>query len=63
MGSEHLMELQVSLFIAGELDQVAFKGPFQLKWFNDSVNNLSSQICFAENFTKDGGFSLVAGSA
>jgi len=29
-GSEHLMELSVSLFIAGELDQMAFKGPFQL---------------------------------
>jgi len=27
-GSEHLMELWVSLFIAGE--QVTFKGPFQL---------------------------------
>ena len=30
-GSEHLMELWVSLFTAGELDQMAFKGPFQLK--------------------------------
>ena len=30
-GSEHLMELWVSLFIAGELDWVAFKGLFQLK--------------------------------
>jgi len=29
--SELQMELCVSLFIAGELDQVAFKGPFQLK--------------------------------
>jgi len=27
----------VSLFIAGELDQVAFKGPFQLKRFYDSI--------------------------
>ena len=35
-GSEHLMELQVSLFIAGELDQMEFKGPFQLKRFYDS---------------------------
>ena len=26
-----LIELQVSLFIVGELDQMAFKGPFQLK--------------------------------
>jgi len=30
-GSEHLMELEVSLFIAGELDQMAFRGSFQLK--------------------------------
>ena len=28
MGSEHLMELWVSLCIAGELDQIAFRGPF-----------------------------------
>jgi len=27
------MELWVSLFIAGELDQMTFKGPFQLKPF------------------------------
>ena len=27
-GSEHLMELQVSLFSAGVLDQMAFKGLF-----------------------------------
>ena len=31
MGSELLMELWVSLFIAGGLDQRAFKGLFQLK--------------------------------
>ena len=30
-GPEHLIGLQVSLLIAGELDQMAFKGPFQLK--------------------------------
>jgi len=35
--SEHLMELCVSLFAAEELDQMAFKGPFQLKQFNSSV--------------------------
>ena len=29
--SEHLVELWVSLFIARELEQMAFKGPFQLK--------------------------------
>ena len=28
-GSEHLLYLQVTLFIAGELDKMAFKGPFQ----------------------------------
>ena len=33
LGCEHLMELYVSLFIAGELDQMTLKGPFQLKWF------------------------------
>ena len=31
-GSEHS---EVSLFIAGELDQMDFKCPFQLKRFND----------------------------
>jgi len=36
-GSEHLMEVWVSLFTAGELDQMAFKGPFQLKQFYDSM--------------------------
>ena len=36
-GSEHLMELWVSLFIAGELDQVVFKGPFQLQQSYDSI--------------------------
>ena len=36
-GSEHLMELWVSLFTAGELDQMALKGPFQLKRFCVSV--------------------------
>jgi len=29
MGSEHLMELWVSLCIAGKLDQMAFRGPLQ----------------------------------
>jgi len=33
-GSEHLMELWVSLFVTGEVDQMAFKGPFQLKQFS-----------------------------
>ena len=31
LGSEHLIELQVSVLIAGELDQMVFKGPFQLE--------------------------------
>ena len=35
-GSEHLIKV-VSLFIAGELNQMASKGPFQFKWFYDSV--------------------------
>jgi len=29
-GSEHLMELWVSLFSVGEADQMVFKHPFQL---------------------------------
>jgi len=36
-GSEHPMELWVSLFIAEGLDQMAFKGPFQLKQFCDPM--------------------------
>jgi len=32
----HLMELLESPFIAGELDQMTFKGPFPLKQFHDS---------------------------
>jgi len=42
-GSEHLIELQMFLFTAGDLDQVAFKGTFQLKeiWHLDySYNDL-----------------------
>ena len=38
MGSEHLMELWVSLCIAGGLDQMAFNGFFQLKQIYDSTN-------------------------
>lgn len=30
-GSELLMQLQVSLFTAGEMDQMTSKGPFQAK--------------------------------
>ena len=30
-GPEHLIELQMSLFTAGELDQMTFKGLFLLK--------------------------------
>ena len=37
-GSEQLMEVQVSLFIAWELDQIGFKGPFQLRQFYKSVS-------------------------
>ena len=36
-GSEHLMELYVSLFTAGELDWITFEGPFQLKHTGWSV--------------------------
>ena len=32
------MELYVSLFTAGELDWMAFKGPFQLKQLYDSIS-------------------------
>ena len=38
--AEHLMELWVSLFIAGELDQIAFKGPFQVKRLYDSKGDI-----------------------
>jgi len=36
-GSDHLMELWLSLFVAGELNQMAFKGLFQLKQCYDSM--------------------------
>jgi len=36
------MEQWVSLFIAGELDQVIFKGSFQLKQSYDSILFLSA---------------------
>lgn len=36
-GSEHLMELWASLFIAVEWDQVAFSSPFQLRLLYDST--------------------------
>ena len=36
-GSEHQIQLQASLSIAGELYQMTFKGSFQLKQFYDSV--------------------------
>ena len=42
-GSEHLMELCVSLLVAGELDQMAFKDLLQLKQFRDSLKSLSFQ--------------------
>ena len=35
------MELWASLSTAGELGQMAFKGPFQLKPFYDSYPNVS----------------------
>ena len=44
MGSEHLVELWVSLFIAGEWDQMAFKGPFQPQQFNDSDSLHSASL-------------------
>lgn len=42
-GSEHLMELYMSLFSAVELDWVTFKGPFQLQRFYDT--HLHCQSC------------------
>jgi len=44
MGSEHLMELWVSLFSAGGLDNMALKSPFQLKLFYDSMKLYSLLI-------------------
>ena len=37
-GSEHLMELWVSLFTARELDWMTFNSPFQLKRLCDFIN-------------------------
>ena len=34
----NLIWLCMSLFIAGELDQMTFKGPFQLKQLDDSMS-------------------------
>lgn len=39
-GSEHLTELEVSLLITGQWDQMACKGLFQLKRFYDSIQLL-----------------------
>ena len=36
----NLVELEVSLFVAAELDQMTLKGPFQLKRFYDSMNSI-----------------------
>ena len=40
----------MSLFSAGELDQMAFKGPFQLKHFYDSM---ILYTYYASDFTTD----------
>ena len=34
----------MSLFIAGELDQMTFKGPFQLKRFHDSIEIMDGKL-------------------
>ena len=39
----NLIYLWVSLFTAGGLDQMAFKGPFQLRGFCDSLKNGSGE--------------------
>ena len=39
-GSEHQKELWASLLSAGELDRMAFEGPFQLKPFYGSFTHL-----------------------
>jgi len=36
-GSEHLIKLWMSLLIAGKLDKMTFKCPFQSKGFYDSM--------------------------
>ena len=41
MGSEHLMELWVSLCTAGGVDQMVFKGPFQLTRFTELTKRKS----------------------
>lgn len=30
----------MSLFIAGELEEMTFKGPFRLRWLYDSIQTL-----------------------
>ena len=42
-----LTELWMSLFIAGGLDQMAFRGPFQLKRFCDSM---ITSMCVRDRF-------------
>lgn len=43
-GSEHLMELSVSLFTAEELHQTALKGPFLFKQFCDSNTEMGEEM-------------------
>jgi len=45
----NLLELKMSLLIAGQLDKMTFKGPFQLKLFYDSVILSCSEIKVMDN--------------
>ena len=55
MGSEHLMEQWV--FTARGLDLMAFKDPFQLKQFCDSVFSIKISMVFAHMYHEPWKFS------
>jgi len=60
-GSDHLMELWLSLFVAGELNQMAFKGLFQLRQFCNyfcSGNDLGGENMTVEFDKETEGFVL-----
>jgi len=52
--AQHLTELWNPLFIAGELDLMTFKDPFQLKGFYDS------EILFSNSFIKTESMSVYS---
>ena len=57
-----LIELWVSLFVAGELDRMAFKGPFQLKRFYDSMERAAEAGCAEDGLHREVLFAAPLGS-